>query len=225
MGFTQNLRHLMKLNSMSKYRLAQLLNVSQTTTANWEKGKSIPYKKDLPRIAEVFGISVEALMGDELPNIPSANDEKSAGFNPPNIVKDYVSFPVLGEVAAGYDHVCYEDWTGSTMDIPASYLKGRQPEEFFVLRVVGQSMYPMYQHGDHVFVQRCETLSRSGEVGVVLYDDEKVTLKRVEYMQGQDWMKLVPINPQLPPEIIEGERLEHCRILGIPKLLIREIDD
>ena len=24
---------------------------------------------------------------------------------------------------------------------------------------------------------------------------------------------------------VEGEELEHCRILGIPKLLIREIED
>ena len=38
-------------------------------------------------------------------------------------------------------------------------------------------------------------------------------------------MRLVPLNPNYPPVTIEGERLEHCRILGIPRLLIRRIKD
>ena len=41
---------------------------------------------------------------------------------------------------------------------------------------------------------------------------------------GEDWLKLVPINPEYPPKTIEGEELDHCRVIGIPKLLIREIN-
>ena len=51
------------------------------------------------------------------------------------------------------------------------------------------------------------------------------TLKKVEYVLGEDWMKLIPINPEYQPKTIEGADLELCRVLGIPKLLIREINE
>ena len=43
-----------------------------------------------------------------------------------------------------------------------------------------------------------------------------------EYM-GEDWMKLIPINPQYPPMMIENEALEECSVLGVPRMVIREI--
>ena len=46
----------------------------------------------------------------------------------------------------------------------------------------------------------------------------------MEYKEGEDWLNLIPINPNYEPVRIEGEALEHCRVLGIPKLLIRELD-
>ena len=54
-------------------------------------------------------------------------------------------------------------------------------------------------------------------------DDEISTLKKVEFVKGEDWLRLVPINPNVPPILIEGEDLEHCRVMGVPKLLIREM--
>ena len=86
-------------------------------------------------------------------------------------------------------------------------------------------MYPDYQDGDKVLVLKQSTLNYSGQVGVVIYNDDMGTLKRVEYKMGEDWMKLIPINPTFPPIKITNEELEHCRVLGIPKLLIREIEE
>lgn len=146
-------------------------------------------------------------------------------YQSPTITEDYITFPVLGEVAAGYDRIVLEEWEGDTIEIPVSYLKGRRSKEFFVLRVKGDSMYPTYQDGDKLLVLKQQTMNYSGQVGVVIYDDELSTLKKVEYRTGEDWMRLVPINPTHPPIYIENERLEHCRILGIPRLLIRDIND
>lgn len=145
-------------------------------------------------------------------------------LNPPTISDDNVSFPVIGEVAAGYDHIAYDGWTGDSVEIPRSYLHGRAPTDYFVLRVSGGSMYPDYQDGDHVLVLRQSTMDRSGQVGVVIYDGELGTLKRVEYTPGEDWMTLRPINPQYPPVTIRGESLEHCKVLGVAKLVVRELE-
>ena len=85
-------------------------------------------------------------------------------------------------------------------------------------------MYPLYQDGDKVLVLRQSTLNESGEVGVILYDGDTATLKKIEYKQGEDWLRLVPLNPEYKPKVIANEDLEQCRVLGIPRLLIRELD-
>ncbi|MBQ2967439.1 MAG: helix-turn-helix domain-containing protein [Clostridia bacterium] len=143
---------------------------------------------------------------------------------PPNITEDFVTFPVLGEIAAGFDMVATEDWSGETVDIPTRYLKGRRQDEFFVLTVKGNSMYPLFHDGDIVLILKQTTLNRSGDIGVVLYEDENATLKKVEFVNGEDWMRLVPLNPEFFPRLVEGADLERCRILGIPKLSIREFE-
>lgn len=142
----------------------------------------------------------------------------------PKVTEAFVTYPVIGDIAAGYDKLADSNWTGETVDIPLSYLKGRAREDFFVLRVKGNSMYPLYHDGDRVLILKQATLNRSGEIGAVLYDDEIASLKKVEYVNGEDWMLLIPINPEFAPEKIEGERLCHCRIMGIPRLLIREME-
>ena len=149
--------------------------------------------------------------------------EESGKPLPPTITEDVVEMPVIGDLAAGYDSIVGENWTGETVLIPTTYLKGRKREEFIVLSVKGDSMYPMYQHGDKVLILKQECVSRSGAVGAVIYRDELSTLKRIEY--GEGWMKLCPINPMYTPIEISGEDLNHVSIIGVPKLLIREINE
>ena len=145
--------------------------------------------------------------------------------NSPTITEDTTTFPVIGDIAAGFDKIALENWEGDTVEVPNSYLKGRDKNEFMVLRVKGDSMYPLYHEGDKVLILKQSTLNASGDIGAILYDDELITLKKVEYVMGEDWLRMVPINPNVPPTKIEGERLEHCRIIGIPKLLIRELNE
>lgn len=85
-------------------------------------------------------------------------------------------------------------------------------------------MFPTYQDGDIVLVLIQPEMNHSGQIGVVMYDDDKATLKRVEFAPGEDWLKLSPINPQFPPVVLRGEELAHCRVCGIPKMVIRKVD-
>ena len=233
-------------------QVAQLLNIPYTTYVNYEKGVREPNFEMLIAIANMYSVSVDYLLGrsgdtidDRILDIVNTIDsdilENCNGnlniaqhlqnkrnkllANSPDISEDFVTFPVIGEVAAGYDHIAMEDWTGDTVNIPQSFLKGRSKEEFFVLRITGDSMYPAFQNGDKVLVLRQSTLNHSGQVGVVIYNGDTGTIKRIEYVLGEDWMKLIPINPNYPPVRIEGAALQDCRVIGIPKLLIREIEE
>ena len=84
-------------------------------------------------------------------------------------------------------------------------------------------MYPIYQDGDVVLVYKQNAPDYFGQICVVNYDDNKGTLKRVEYQPDKNIMRLVPINAQYPPIVVSGERLDHCRISGIPRVLIRDV--
>lgn len=211
--FTKNLNIYIERSGKNKKIISEEMGIPYTTLVEWANGKKFPRADGIERLANYFRILKSELLEE--------HDKKDFS---PNITEDYTTFPVIGEVAAGYDHIAVEDWDGDTVDIPNSFLKGHRKDEFFVLRVKGDSMYPEYQDGDKVLVLKQSSLNYSGQVGVVIYDGEIGTLKRVEYVQGEDWMRLVPINPSFPPLRIEGSALEQCRILGIPKLLIREIE-
>ena len=204
-----NVRKLRKERKLTQKQLAELVDVSESAICNIENGKRSPKFETLLKLAEALDCSVADILGEER--------------NAPDIAESFVSFPVMGEVAAGYDHYAVQDWTEGNIDIPASWLHGRPREDFFVLRVCGQSMFPTYQDGDIVLVLKQTTMDHSGQIGVVMYDDDKATLKRIEYVMGEDWMKLSPINPQFPPVMVQDEALEHCRVLGIPKMVIRKV--
>lgn len=142
-------------------------------------------------------------------------------FSGPSVTEDVIQFHPIGTVAAGYNECAFEEIQEDYIDIPASYLKGRPSSDYFLLKVKGDSMYPLYHDGDHVLVLKQDSLERPGEIGVVLYDGDQATLKKVEF--GDGWMRLVPINPTYKELMIEKSDLNRCRILGTPRVLIRDM--
>ena len=209
------------LRNMKQADLSQRTNIPKSAISQYLSGKFEPKQDRLEILAKALNVSEAWLMGYDVAIDRDFQDNKSDSY--PTITEDYVTFPVIGEVAAGFDHIAVEDWEGDKVDIPTSYLKGRRKDEFFVLRVKGDSMYPAYQDGDKVLILRQTSLDYSGQVGVVIYNNEFGTLKKVEFVKGEDWLRMIPINPMYAPETITGSALEECQVLGTPKLLIREI--
>lgn len=198
---------------MPQTELAKRIKTTKQNLYKYENGiiTNIPTDK-IAEIAEIFHVSPAYIMGWDDTRLRS-----------PEITSDVTVFPVIGTVAAGYNELAVEDWSGETVSVPTEYLKGHSKDEFFVLSVHGDSMYPLYMDGDKVLILKQSTLNRSGEIGAILYNGDNATLKKVEYVEGEDWMKLVPVNPEYPPKTIEGSDLEQCHVLGVPRLLIREV--
>ena len=220
MTFRERFQEALRIRQLRQIDVCKRTGITSASMSQWNTGKREPKPKAVLAIAKALDVSPIWLMGEDVPM------EREPELIPTRVLsdEDVVTFAIIGEVAAGYDHVPLESWEGATISIPKEFLKGRPSSDFFALKVVGDSMYPAYADGDIVLALRQTTLNRSGEVGVVLYDSEYASLKKVEYVMGEDWIRLVPLNPNYPPIKIEGADLERCRVLGIPKLLIREID-
>ena len=220
----ERLKQLRNSRGLNQTQLSDALNdkfglkTDRVMISKWETGFQTPVMNTVAILAKFFNVSFDYLNGDEHSKSPYIN------LPPPNITEDYTTFPVEVEIAAGYEHIALEDWEGDTVDISNDYLKGHNKSEFFVLRVKGDSMYPEYQDGDKVLVLKQPAVNYSGQVGVAVYDGELATLKKIEYTEGESWVRVVPINPAFPPKLIENEDLEYLRVLGIPKLIIREVN-
>ncbi len=211
MNIGERIKYYREQKGMTQEEVALHLGTTPQNIYKYEKGivTNIPLAR-IEGLAALFGVSPFAL-----------TDWQELS---PTLTEEIVSFPVVGEIAAGYNHIALEDsYSADNVEIPLSYLKGRPRSDFFVLRVTGDSMYPLYMDGDKVLIKKTPSLERSGEIGAVLYEDY-ATLKKVEYVVGEDWMKLIPVNPQYQPKTIEGADLEQCKILGVPTLLVREIN-
>ena len=228
MTLSSYIQQYMQDHGLSRRAFALQCGVSHSYIAMLGKNRNPktgePVKPTLNTIKQMA--SGMGMTADELIRSVDEFDIDLSGSEP-GIDEDVVSFPVLGEVAAGYDRLVVDDMdTSEKIDVPRSWLHGRPASDYFVLKVYGRSMYPMYLPGDKVLVLRQCTMNRSGEIGVVLYDDDKVTLKKIEYTMGEDWMRLVPLNlNEFTEEMVTGERLEHCRVLGIPRMVVRDIND
>ncbi len=206
------------LNACQPYCKKFGVKLAKNDLSQYVSGKAKPRQDKLTILGHALNVSEVWLMGYDVPMQRNPDN-----FKAPIISTKTVSFPVLGSIAAGYNEIAVENWSGETVEVPEAYLKGRKKEEYFVLSVKGDSMYPLYMNGDKVLILRQSTLNHSGEIGAVLYEGENATLKKVEYIEGENWIKLIPINPEYMPKLIENSDLEQCRILGIPRLLIREM--
>ena len=117
--------------------------------------------------------------------------------------------PVLGNVAAGSPILaeqCIEEY------IP--YPTGGHPEDFFALRVRGESMLDAgILPGDLVVVHRQQEV-HSGEIVVALLGDE-ATVKRLKRQGREVW--LLPENPAYQP--IDGRE---CEVLGKVVAVVRQ---
>ena len=171
------------------------------------------YPPSVREIGEAVGLKSPSTVHFHLKHLEEAGViEKGAGkgraitLTTPPVPEDRV--PVEGNVAAGCPILaeeCIEDYL--TFDT------GGRNEEYFALRVRGESMLNAgILPGDLVVVRRQPT-ANNGEIVVALIEDE-ATVKRLSLRNGQIW--LMPENDAYTP--IDGS---NAQILGKVAAVVR----
>ena len=199
---------------LSAEDVATALNVSRATIFRYEKGdiEKLPGTA-LEPLAKVLQTTVAYLMG--------WSDESSPAGVTPNSA-NLVTIHYAGPVAAHFNATSTDIYEQRI--IPAEWIGRRRPEDFFLATVSGDSMYPQFQDGDEILCLRCSDMGISGRIGIMLLGGDEATVKRIEYKPGEDWIDLIPINPEFKPRRIECVDLEQCRVVGRVIKVIRTVD-
>ena len=196
-------------NNISMDDFSRLSGLSKGYISMLEKNENprtklpiMPTTKTLSSVAKVLGVSVSELMDNinELKELPKDAIP----------VDKMVLVPVVGVVRAGYGGLAFESDMGrETVD--ASVMRGYNHEDFFYLKVKGDSMEPRLYEGDLVLVRR-QTSVDSGSYCVVTIDDEEGVVKIVEY--DKDSIILISQNHNYPPRKFVGADVERIRVIG-----------
>jgi repressor LexA len=174
---------------------------SRSSINKIEKGiNDIPQSK-IVEFAKALRTTPEELMGWK----------KGGEKEQPVAALDMIKIPVLGRVVAGDPREAIQE-ADEFMYIPS--LNHRRAEDFFALRVFGESMEPSLLDGD-IAIVRIQPDIDSGQIAVVLIDNQDATVKRV--FISSDGITLVADNPAVfSPRFFSNEdcALLPVRILG-----------
>ena len=77
---SDNIRYLRNLRKYTQKEFASLLGVAQTTVANYENGLRIPDAQKLQKIADIFEVSLDYLLGRENRKDNSSNIQKKSSL-------------------------------------------------------------------------------------------------------------------------------------------------
>lgn len=187
----------------SQKQVAIMLDVAGPSVSNWERGKTNPTHENLARLAALYHVSVDYLMGMETQ--PASSDA--------------IRVPVLGTIPAGVPIEAIEDildWE----EIPASMANGGK--EYFALQIHGDSMTPTYHDGDVVIIRRQDTCE-SGQDCAVIVNGSDSTFKRVR--RSLDGIVLQPLNSAYTPLVYTNAQIEALpvRILGVAVEIRRKL--
>jgi repressor LexA len=174
-------KELRKLLGITQKDLAEKLGLkSQTTIAAIEKNKNNPSNELLMRMADLFNVSTDFLLGKELP---------IASFEPLSVgINDYISVPIVGAVRAGLPILATEN-IESSISLPSSMIT--KNKEYFALRIKGDSMNLEFQEGSIIIVEKTNIVN-NGEIAVILIDGCEATVKKV--IMSKNMITLIPMS-------------------------------
>lgn len=114
--------------------------------------------------------------------------------------------PVVGLASAGNGVLAQQEILGYELVSPE-----HDTDDFFWLKVEGDSMAPRLEDGDLALIQR-EVPLESGTVMVVIVDDTEGFIKKVAI--EDDTVTLHSFNPYYPPMVFGGSELGRLRFIG-----------
>ena len=202
--FSRNLKYYMIINNKTRNDVCKDLGFKYTTFTDWYNGNIYPRIDKIEMLANYFRIEKSDLI---------ENKEKNDKLGNP-----VTSIPVLGTVKAGYNYLAQENWIG-TIDIETSLIGSG--EDYFALKVHGDSMSPVLIEDDIVIIKKQNDFE-NGDIVVALINGDEATIKKGK--KSDNSILLQPLNPSYEPLIFTNSEMKTIpvEIIGIVKQLKRD---
>ena len=210
MAFSDKLKKARLEANLSQAELAEKLDLNVRTYGSYERGERDVSTALLRTICQVLNVSSDDLLENHTVNKPI---ESNAIPTPEDKVH---MIPIFGSVAAGFGAYASSDIIGY---MPLFIENDHDVEHTIIIEVEGQSMYPTICNGDKIVVRKQDSVD-NGKIAVVMIGEDTV-VKRIEHEKQK--LTLYSINPEYPPRVIEGNKLEQVRIVGLVQNVIKAV--
>ncbi len=187
-------------NGKTQAQVADWLSVTQAAYSKYECERAEPSIDALKILSEKYGVSVDQLLGREnhtaIDTTSRAIQIKDLAIKDEVEMNDFYPIPLLGSVVAGVPIEAQEDLEGYV------YISFRPKEEYFALRVHGDSMINAGIRDNSILIVHKQPYATCGDIVVAMLNGEQ-TVKRFK-MYGEN-IFLMPENPDYEPiPILKG---------------------
>ncbi len=215
--FSDRLKKAMSDKQMKQVDLCNKTGIDKALISNYLSGKYKAKQDKLHKLAIALDVSEGWLMGYDVDMDREWFEEKE----PSEISIDNaryietttktIKIPVLGKVPAGVPIEAIQDILGYE-EISASMLKSGN--NYFALKIDGDSMYPDYKTGDIIIIRQ-QSDCNSGDDCVVMVNGDDATFKRV--IKQEKSIILKPLNNNYEPYYFDEYEIltKPVKIIGI----------
>lgn len=179
------LKQARELNNITLEEAGKMVDVHKSTVLRWENGETEKIKLPVIEIlAKHYNVNPVWLMGYDVPMKTTLDKNKNKA-----------KIPILGTVKAGYNWLAEENVIGYITDRDTVKDYEKNINEYFALKVIGDSMLPLLSDGDLVIVHDQDDVE-SGQTAVILINGEEATVKKV--VKTNEGIELHAMNPYYP---------------------------
>lgn len=213
-----NLKTFREHLGISQAEMARRLDISRQTYNNYELGKREADYEMLLKMAEIFNISVGALLYDDVESEDSLT--KSAEYRGFNILNKHNIYmiPIYQTVSAGYGAYA-DDYIIGYEPVYLNSLK--EAEETFAVVVKGDSMLPKIEEDDIAIVHK-QNEFQNGDIIIVLDRDKNEGYIKRGFLRPNK-LTLESFNPNYPTISFSDSELDNIIIVGVVKKIIKSV--
>lgn len=212
--FGKMIDYLRAQRNLSMESFGELVGKNKSTISRWIKGTRFPTIEEAENIAEQFNLPLNVLLFgakdseslfETYVRLEPPRQEKVLDFADHELeeqnkvinLSDYDKEDednLINETLEGYLSAGTGEYLNEVIAEPIRIPKTIVPEQHYdlVLQINGDSMEPMFENEEYVFVRKTEEI-RSGQIGVFIIDGESYLKKA--YI-NDDHLRLVSLNKE-----------------------------
>lgn len=200
--------------------VGDVFGISRSSVSDWESGKTRPDSDKLPKLAQLFRITVDELLSESTSKHPVIDESKTspartlARSSMAGVDIPAEKLPVISWTQAGHWSEIVDNLQAGDVD---EWVRCPFPDSEFVLKVAGQAMYNpggdlSFRDGEYLSVSTKLEPQHKGLV-VVKRANEASAVFRQLLIENDGVLMLQTLNPSWPERYIKVD--DHVQLIGV----------